>query len=203
MMKNFLSKLHRRGILTWMLIFAVVAGILPVSGCTPGRPRVDNAFKIYYVAKDYSKVTAREYIPKAAEDDQEALLIEVLEALATPAEKSSDIPPLSGDMKLLGYEVRSEQLILDFPVAYKKLETIPEILYRAAIVRTLTQIPGITTISFMVTGDPLTDEVGTPVGPMTADSFIDNAGKEISTYEQATLRLYFADESGEKLVKTS
>ncbi len=203
MMKNFLSQLHRRGILTWMLIFAVFSGFLPVSGCTPGRPKVDNAFKVYYVAKDFSKVTARDYIPEAAEDDQEALLIEVLEALATPAEKSSDIPPLSGDMKLLGYEIRSEQLILDFPVAYKKLETIPEILYRAAIVRTLTQIPGITTISFMVTGDPLTDEVGTPVGPMTADSFIDNAGKEISTYEQATLRLYFADESGEKLVKTS
>ncbi len=203
MIKTIFSQFHRTRILALLLILAAVTGTLSLAACSPRRPDVDNAFKVYYVAKDYSKVTSRAYEPEAAKEDQEALLQEALEMLATPAEKSSDIPPLSGDMKLLGYQIRSEQLILDLPVAYKKLETIPEILYRAAIVRTLTQIPGITNISFLVTGDPLTDETGTPVGPMTADSFIDNAGKEISTYEQATLRLYFADAGGEKLVKTS
>ena len=123
-MKTFFSQLHRRKTTAYLLIVAILATLLPASACTPRRSDDGNAFKIYYVAKDFSKVTSRDYVPEASGEDQEALLQEILEALATPPEKSSDIPPLSGDMKLLGYEIRSEQLILDFPVAYKKLERL-------------------------------------------------------------------------------
>ena len=210
-MKEYVSylKLHkpagwRHGrILTCLL--AGVLLLLPIlmTGCQGRHKTAENALLVYYVAKDYSKVSAREYEPVASAEDQDALLAEMVEVLGTPLEKSSDIAPLAGEMKLTGYEARSEQLILNFPTTYKKLDIIPEILYRAAIVRTLTQVPGIKTVSFLVSGDPLTDETGSPVGVMTADTFIDNAGKEISAYEQATLRLYFADPSGEQLIQAN
>ena len=45
-------------------------------------------------------------------------------------------------------------------------------------------------------GEPLTDASGAVVGMMRGDSFIDNAGKEISTYETVKLKLYFANEEG-------
>lgn len=36
---------------------------------------------------------------------------------------------------------------------------------------------------------------------MTADSFIENAGNEINAYEKVNLRLYFANETGDRLVE--
>ncbi|MDE7247597.1 MAG: GerMN domain-containing protein, partial [Lachnospiraceae bacterium] len=45
------------------------------------------------------------------------------------------------------------------------------------------------------------DKTGTAVGIMTADTFIENAGNEINAYEKVNLRLYFANETGERLVE--
>lgn len=41
------------------------------------------------------------------------------------------------------------------------------------------------------------------MGVMNADTFIDNDGNEINTYEKVKLTLYFANESGDKLRKVS
>ena len=44
------------------------------------------------------------------------------------------------------------------------------------------------------------DSKAQPIGAMTAETFIDNTGAEINTYERSDLRLYFADAEGTKLV---
>ena len=74
-----------------------------------------------------------------------------------------------------------------------------EVLTRAAIVRTLSQIDGVAHISFQVKEEPLTDTYGNVIGVMNADMFIDNDGNEINTYEKAKLLLYFANEDGTRL----
>ena len=56
---------------------------------------------------------------------------------------------------------------------------------------------------FQVNGEPLNDSLGNPVGIMTEDLFIDNAGNEISSYERVVLKLYFANKSGSGLVERS
>jgi germination protein M len=45
------------------------------------------------------------------------------------------------------------------------------------------------------------DSAGNAVGPMAADTFIDNAGNEINAYEKVNLLLYFANEAGDGLVE--
>lgn len=74
-------------------------------------------------------------------------------------------------------------------------------LCRAAVVRTLTQIEGIDTITFSVENETLADISGVPVGAMAADSFIDNAGTEINAYAETKFLLYFANEAGNGLVE--
>ena len=76
-----------------------------------------------------------------------------------------------------------------------------EILTRAAIVRTVTQIPEISYVSFTVQGDPLADSNGMAIGTMSADTFIENAGDEINAYEKVNLRLYYANEDGTGLIE--
>ena len=75
-----------------------------------------------------------------------------------------------------------------------------EILDRAAIVRTFTQLDEIEYVSFQVEGTPLADHYGNIIGNMSADTFIFNVGNEINTYERVELKLYFANETGDKLV---
>ena len=75
-----------------------------------------------------------------------------------------------------------------------------EILDRAAIVRTFTQLDNIEYVSFQVEGTPLTDHYGNIIGNMSADTFIYNVGNEINTYEKVELKLYFANLDGTKLV---
>ena len=74
-----------------------------------------------------------------------------------------------------------------------------EILDRAAIVRTFTQLDSVEYVSFQIDGAPLTDHYGNIVGNMSADTFINNVGNEINTYEKVQLKLYFATKEGNRL----
>ena len=46
-----------------------------------------------------------------------------------------------------------------------------EVLTRAAVVRSLTQIPDVGYVMITVAGEPLMDMAGNPLGIMTADMF--------------------------------
>lgn len=174
-----------------------------LAGCAQGE-EVDEGtqYSVYYVSKDYTQVIMENYVTDTASDQTSQLVQELIDVLAEqPSKKVDEIAPLAGDMMPNNYSLSDGQINLDFSDTYKTLDVIPEILYRAAIVRTLTQIDGVKTVTFSVDGDALTDDDGTPIGTMTADTFIDNAGTEISSYEKAKLHLYFANEAGDGLIE--
>ncbi|NLL77172.1 MAG: GerMN domain-containing protein [Clostridiales bacterium] len=158
-------------------------------------------YKIYNINKDETKIFSNEYIAKNAE--AEALISELLEQLAVTPEKLEYKAPLAGEFNLLGYSLEEGQLILQFDEHYKQQPAITEVLVRAAIVRTMTQIKGIDYVSFYIRNNPLTDNDGNVIGTMSADMFIDNAGSEINAYDKASLRLYFANKEGDRLIETN
>ena len=49
----------------------------------------------------------------------------------------------------------------------------------------------------------MADAAGNVVGIMSADMFIDNAESEINSAEKVRVRLYFANEAGDKLIETN
>lgn len=155
------------------------------------------AYKVYYINSDETAIFSSEY--RTQEEDQEALLKELLEQLGTVPEKLEYKAPVSGAVKLRSYTINKDQLVLDFEESYRSQSVTTEVLTRAAIVRTLTQIKGIQYISFQINSEPLTDALGSLVGVMSADLFIDNEGNEINTYERVKLTLYLANEEGNKL----
>ena len=85
---------------------------------------------------------------------------------------------------------------------YKQLSVSDEVLLRAGIVKALIQLDGIEYVSFYVNELPLTDPAGNPVGIMSANSFLDSKGENLSNYQQVTVSVYFADETGNTLVET-
>lgn len=181
-------------------IFLLLGCLFFLVSC--GRQETQNDGKevdVYYLNKEETRVSAEEYTLTAT--DRDSQLEELLDVLSQPPEQLSLKAPVTGSVKLLNYRVEESQVILSFDERYKELSATTEVLVRAALVRTLTQVEGIDFVSIMIRDENLADVLGNPVGVMSADMFIDNAGDEINAYEKAQLRLYFADESGTKLVE--
>lgn len=151
-----------------------------------------------YIGAQANKVIEKEAYLTG--ESTEAQLEEVLTLLSTASPKLEYQVPFSQGFSVLTTNITNNSLVLNLSKEYKQLNTLMEILTRASLVKSLTQIEGITSVTIHVEGEPLNDSLGKTIGPMTADMFIDNAGEEISTYEKVTIRLYFVNEAGDGLI---
>lgn len=179
------------GLLTGMLLILLTA-------CGDEQEIEAGSKPVYYVNNAETKLEAHYHKSDAATVEEQ--VAELLECLATTPEKLEYKAPLN-----MGFQVRSTRLTegtlrLDMDAAYKKLSATTEVLVRAAIVRTLTQLQGVSYVLITVEGEQLYDGNGSPVGRMNASQFIVNDGNAINTHELARIRLYFAGENGESLI---
>lgn len=158
-----------------------------------------SVYDIYYVNNEETNTLTRQYVSETT--DSSKLLQELLGQLGTLPPKLDYKAPLADGFKLLGYTLENGQLTMNFDDKYKSMDITKEVLTRAAIVRTVTQIPEISLVSFTVQGEMLADSSGMAIGTMNADSFIENAGDEINAYEKVNLKLYYANEDGTGLVE--
>ncbi|MCR5249373.1 MAG: GerMN domain-containing protein [Lachnospiraceae bacterium] len=179
----------------FLLLFCLPAG------CTKTEPEVtekEGIDRVYYLNRSETALVYGEYEPKAAELEER--LRELLGELATVPAGSDYRAPMQGDYKLENIQLEGDQLVLSLSEDYRMLSPATEVLVRAAIVRTLTQEEGVAGVSMLIGGAPLTDGAGNTVGPMDAESFMDNEGEEVNAYASAELHLYFANETGDALV---
>lgn len=182
------------------LVLALVLTVSALAGCERKGPKDPDAFKIFYVNNSETGIVAVDYAIQNSLSDPEAVISELIDQLGTMPERRQYEAPLTGDVHLIGYSISDKLLTLNFDIHYADIGRTIEILDRAAIVRTFTQLDGIDYVSFQVEGAPLTDHYGSIIGNMSADTFIFNVGNEINTYEKVELKLYFANTSGDRLV---
>lgn len=182
-------------------IYGVLAAALAVLFTACGRENTDeeNAFPVYFVSNSETRVEMHTHVMEAVEPKEQVR--ELMECLGTNPEKLEYKAPLSMGFEVLDIKQdENGRLQIDVSAAYRELSVTTEVLVRAAIVRTLTQLPDVGAVMITVEGNPLYDSKNNEVGWMNADQFINNDGNEINTYELARVRLYFADESGTKLI---
>lgn len=181
-------------------VAVLIVGLVLCTACADKRKAQEGTtYKIYYVNNEETKIVERAYVSETL--DGALLFEEFLEQLAHVSEKMEYETLLDKEISVAGHTLDNGLLTLDFDESYHYLRGTREILVRASIVRTLTQIPGVERITFTVNGEQLTDAAGAAVGVMAADTFIENAGNEINAYEKVDLRLYFANEAGNRLVE--
>lgn len=176
--------------------------LLALSACGKEEEPVGTAAEVYYLNREETRIAAEtRYLDEGLSQTEqvEALLNELQLAPEDMALKAS----VGNVFTVESYQIEEGQLNLDVDENYKKLSSTTEVLIRAALVRTLTQVEDVNHVLMLVEGVPLADSAGTAVGPMTADTFIDNVGAEINAYEKVTLRLFFANETGDRLVETN
>ncbi len=173
--------------------------MLTLAGCAQKEIDPSKLFQIYYINNSETKLEMREYEMVSVSPDGH--LAELIECLSTTPEKLEYKAPFSFEFELKSYELVDEKLTIDMNEAYYKLSPTNEVLIRAAIVKTLTQVSNVTSVSFTVEGEPLFDTLGIAVGAMNAEQFVNNESNDIHGYEKIQLKLYFANEDGDSLIE--
>lgn len=157
--------------------------------------------KAYYLDADALGLQSTEYTPKSTTASDE--VHELLTKLSEVPENTSWITLLPADVTINSVNIDNSVLSLDFSSSYTSMEKSREVLARAGIVRTMITVTGIKYVTFTVEGDDLTASDGSKIGLMNADTFIENTGRQINSYQHTNINLYFANAAGDKLVKES
>lgn len=172
--------------------------MLSVVGCNKEEKK-KGEYQIYYLNMDMSKIVAEGYDSTGAEG--EALVEELLTRLQSAPESSKLRQTIPTNVKVQSIKINGVYLYIDFSEEYKALKPEEEILVRASIVRTMVQTEPCHLVAFTVNGESLRNPDGELVGSMSADTFVENPGKQINSSVEKNLNLYFASKDGTKLVK--
>lgn len=166
------------------------------TGC--GKDESDTAYKVYY--KDSSGYKLVEQAYRTDRTDVTELAKELYSQMNT-RQRKSDYEIIKPDKVVLdNLVVQDSVAYLYFNNEYLRMTRVEEVLYRAALVKTLTQIDGIDYVSIYQGGLPIKYSNGNTIGLMGASDFVDDADSDISNLQWSDLKLYFANTSGDRLV---
>lgn len=184
----------KKYVLTGMLLMLLAV----LTGCGTREPETGKKISVYYVNTAETKVEVHDqYLNTKTPQEQ---LEETMTFLSTTPEKLEYKTPFDMGFQVLDYEVEDGKLVINVDKAYSELSVTTEVLVRAAVVRTLTQLSNVKYVTITVEGSQLYDNAGELVGWMNAEQFINNDGNEINTYELVKVKLYFANADGDKLI---
>lgn len=182
----------------WVIFFFLLGMLCLLPGCRQQGEEEKSGYQIWYVNKEETRLYC-EYRELKAENT-DGLILEALENLRQSPEDDDYKPVFPENVKIEGYSVDHDQLYLELSEEYIDLPKVYEVLCRAAVVRTMCQIPGIEYVGFRIMEQPLIDSSGQAVGLMNEEQFIENAGEEINAYKTVDLTLYYTNETGDRLV---
>lgn len=186
----------RKKIYVFMLIAIM---ILSLAGC--GGKIDDDAFKVYYVNIDVTNVKPTEYDFSTEGKTTSEQVDELLRELSKEPDDNKLRRTIKESVDVLGHTENAYTVTVDFSESYYEMTPAEEVLSRAAIVKTLTQLDDIMYVNFTVESAPLKNSDGVIIGSMSEDTFIENPGEQINSSVKESITLYFANKDGDGLVK--
>lgn len=190
----------------WKKLFFLVQALLAacmlaaaLGGCAEKQEPLEEgekAYQVYYLNSAMTRLEPREYRTKTT--DPELLIQELMERFGNVPADIDCQAALSEKVVYQGCKQEDQVLYLYFDNNYTSMKPGREILCRAALAKTLTQVPGIDYINIYSGDQPLMDKGGMPVGMLAGGDFVDSIS-DVNAYEKTELTLYFTDSTGEKL----
>ncbi len=193
------------------LLLPVLLLVLLMAGCAkeavPEREPItvelpEGSTKLYFLNEGRTKVVSENFERVIGTvDEQVSEFLTVLEEVLWTEDEKDLITERN---PIYEYKVDENGLLsLRFASDYNATPSVTEVLRRAAIVKTLCQLDGVTAVEFYIGTQPLLTSTGKPVGMLTAEDFIDSTGENTEFYQEAKVAVYFANAAGDALVESN
>lgn len=159
----------------------------------------DNNFYVYFVAVDSTDLYP--VVTEVQEMESHSMLISTIwDILANSSEGNVYQSPVVKGIELKSCELQDFNLVFNFSSTYNDLSPEKELLFRACLTKTFSQLNFVNTVEVLVESQPFTLADGTVVGPQKWSSYFDLIGSGLNVYEKETLTLYFATDDGLKMI---
>lgn len=180
------------------IVLSLVLCMLFLMGCGNNEERDVEGTCIYYINTDGTGLTKKKYSIRgeSVKEKVENLLNKLMQETDSIEYNS----PFPQDVEIEDWDMHGVMVDIYFNVNYNKMDPATEVLLRASIIQTLTQIQEVEYVSFFAAGQPITDDSGNEIGYQSEENFVQNIGSTLHSYQKGELTLYFADKEGKKLV---
>ncbi len=188
---------YRLSIAAWLLL---IVGLTACHANENEQAEYAATYRIYYLNSSMTALSSQEYGTNTVIGDQ--VIEELMDQFLTAPNDVENQVALPSAVNYQGYKQENRVLSLYFDASYGNptvMDPTREILCRAALAKTMTQIDGIDYISIYTGDQPLLNGDGNPVGLLADTDFIESIS-DVNTFERSQLRLFFADETGSRLV---
>lgn len=157
-----------------MMMFCLIL-VLALTGCRSKKETNDQSNQkgtaIYYTNNDVTKLILKRKNIRLKGSQIQKVQTLLGELQKTP--KSQNIRSVIPKRIVINsFEVNSNIVQVDFSMGYKQIAENKDLICRAGIVYTLTQLKGINYVSFSISGEPMLDTDGTALGALGRDSFV-------------------------------
>lgn len=180
-----------------LLILVVLTFVFALTGCSKEEEE-GIEIDVSFINKAETKLITEKHLISVKSVDEQ--ITDVLRILSGTPDSKEAKAPISGGINVVSAVSNDSQATVYLSEKYKELSNSTEVLTRAAIVKSLTQIPGIDVVMIMVDNEPIRDAMGNEIGLLSKESFVDNPGEQMDEYEKFHLKLYYANKTGDKLV---
>ncbi len=181
--------------LTFLLLLSLI-----FCGCSRKQERPEGALYVYYMNLQGTALLTEDYVP--AEKSPIRQVLELLTKMET-VEDTDKVSVLGGK-----FTVNKDQTELNGSILKLYLEgNRGDLAYQSylltlsALTRTLTQVEGVDALLVYINGETVTDSSGRAFGLMRPAMFVNNAGREENDYRISDLKLFFANETGTRLLE--
>ena len=210
-MKNKIQK--------YIIISLSLLYIFSFSGCQEFKDDVksevaqkEGEYTVYYLNDDRTKMYSYVYESESTLDKE--IIDELIGELCKGDYEGGESPVIDKEVIVNNTKLDSKGLLtVDFSMGYQSLSGMEELLVRAAVVKTLCQLPNINCVEFTISGQELMINDGNVVvaeqtgdisaakviGIMNDYDFVNNIGSEENTIQKDIIELYFANKDGTKL----
>ena len=169
-----------------------------LAGCRKGKePEEGESFICYVNTEDTALVKEKYEMKGETAEEKVQNLLNAMQKEPDSIEYKSVFPE---KLKIQDWTLSDKKLEIHFNSTYEKLSAAKEVLLKAAVVQTLSQLSEVEYVCFFIENSPLTDNLGKEVGYMRAEDFVQNTGSLLYSYQVGELKLYFANEQGNAMI---
>ncbi len=188
----------KRWLVLWLSVLLGAAFLAAGCGKKEDPQAEAGGYRVYYMNAAGNQLVESVY--KTETEAGEELVKELLAQMTNVPSDMDCQSVLPERVEKITYRQEESVLYLYADANYALMNPVREILCRAALTKTLTQIPGVEYLSIYCAEQPIVDATGNPVGMLCASDFVDSI-RDVNSFEKTELTLYFANAAGDMLVE--